>query len=587
VAEQHVERRLAAILCADVAGYTRLTGADEEGTIARLRALRHELIDPLIATHRGRVVKRTGDGTLVEFASVVDALRCAIEVQRGVAPRNAVLPEDKRILFRVGINVGDVVVEDADLLGDCVNIAARLESIAQPGTICLSEDAWRQVKDKIAADYLDVGEQALKNVARPVRVFQVAPGAEASPSSGPALPLPNKPSIAVLPFQNMSGDSEQEYFCDGMVEEIITGLSRMKWLFVIARNSSFAYKGKSPDIRQVGRELGVRYVLEGSVRKSANRVRITGQLIDATNGAHIWADRFEGNLEDIFELQDRVAASVVGAIEPALRDAEMQRSQTKPTASLGAYDYYLRALAAFHNSTRANVADALALCREAVKVDPHYAAAYGLAAWCCVRRRTHGWAENPEEERVAAGAFAERAIELGSNDPEALWMGGITGPYFGGAMDRAAEVIERSLAINPNQALAWASLGIVQSFSGAGDKGIESLERAMRLSPLDPEAFTFKSGIALAHFVVGRYVEAASWADRALSEQPRFMLALRLKMASSGLLGRSAEAQDAMRLALSIDPDVTISKSMKVTLLRRPDHRALYAEGLRKAGLAE
>jgi adenylate cyclase len=340
-------RKIAAILAADVVGYSRLAGADEDRTLARLRALRSDLIDPTVAVHQGRVVKRTGDGALVEFRSVVDAVRCAIEVQRGMVERNAGLPPERRIDFRIGIPLGDIVEEsDGDLMGDGVNISARLEGIAEPGGICLSNAAYEQVRDKLKESFVDLGEQTLKNIARPVRVYRldlVPKAAHVSEAPRPALALPDKPSIAVLPFQNLSGDPEQEYFADGMVEDIITGLSRIKWLFVIARNSSFAYKGKSPDIRQVGRELGVRYVLEGSVRKAADRIRVSAQLIDAATGAHLWAERFDRKADDIFLLQDEITLSVVGAIEPSLRLAEVERVKRKRPDSLDAYDLALRA----------------------------------------------------------------------------------------------------------------------------------------------------------------------------------------------------------------------------------------------------
>jgi adenylate cyclase len=325
-------RRLAAILAADVASYSRLIGADEDGTLERLRTLRRELLDPKIAEHRGRLVKTTGDGLLAEFASVVDALRCATEMQAAMAESNTPLPPDRRIEFRIGINVGDIVVEDGDIFGDGVNVAARLEGLAEPGGICVSARVQEDAAGKLDLAFEDIGEQALKNIARPVRVYRVITARPAMARSGTDPPLPDKPSIAVLPFANISGDSEQEYFADGMVEEIITALSRIRWLFVIARNSSFTYKGQTVDVKQVGRELGVRYVLEGSVRKAATRVRITAQLIDATSGSHLWADRFDGSLEDVFELQDKVAVSVAGVIEPALQAAEMRRSATRPTS---------------------------------------------------------------------------------------------------------------------------------------------------------------------------------------------------------------------------------------------------------------
>jgi adenylate cyclase len=377
-------RRLAAISVADVAGYSRLIGADEGGTLAAFKAIRAQLIDPNIAAHNGRLVKTTGDGLLVEFGSVVDALRCATEVQAGMAERNATAPADKRIEYRIGINMGDVVVEDGDIFGDGVNVAARLEGLAEPGGICVSARVQEDAVGKLDLAFEDMGEQALKNIARPVRAYRMAtrPVPLTEPETT-ALPLPEKPSIAVLPFANMSGDPEQEYFADGMVEEIITALSRIRWLFVIARNSSFTHKGRSVDIRQVGRELGVRYVLEGSVRKAGGRVRITAQLIDAASGAHVWADRFDGSLEDVFGLQDKVATSVAGVIEPALQTAETARSANRPTNDLTAYDLYLRAMAQFFSSATL-IPEALRLIEQAIQRDPRYGPALAWAALCYV-----------------------------------------------------------------------------------------------------------------------------------------------------------------------------------------------------------
>jgi adenylate cyclase len=369
--EQRVERRLTAIFAGDVAGYSRLMGADEEGTLSRLNAHRREFLEPKIAEHRGRIVKRTGDGILIEFASAVDAARCAVEIQHGMIERNAPEPQDKRIEFRIGIHVGDVIIEDGDMFGDGVNIAARLEGIAQPGGICISDDAYRQVRGKLDANFQNAGEQELKNIARPVRVYHLRPGGGATET--PALALPDKPSIAVLPFQNTSGDPEQEYFADGMVEDIITGLSRIKWLFVIARNSTFTYKGRAIDVKQVGRELGVRYVLEGSVRKAADRVRVSGQLIDAATGAHVWAQRFDRRLEDIFALQDEITLNVVGAIEPSLRDAEIERAKRKRPDSLDAYDLVLRAIPHVYLAMPEEAAKALPLLEQALVLDPSYA----------------------------------------------------------------------------------------------------------------------------------------------------------------------------------------------------------------------
>jgi adenylate cyclase len=383
MADGRVERRLSAIFAGDVAGYSRLMGADEEGTLARLNAHRREFLEPNIAEHRGRIVKRTGDGILIEFLSAVDAVRCAIQQQRGMAERNVGVAPDKRIELRVGIHVGDIMIEEGDIFGDGVNIAARLESIAQPGGICISDDAYRQVRGKLDANFQDSGEQALKNIARPVRVYQWQPDTAVAADNVSATPaLPDKPSIAVLPFQNMSGDPEQEYFADGMVEDIITGLSRVKWLFVIARNSSFAYKGKAVDVKQIGRELGVRYVLEGSVRRASNHVRINAQLIDAGNGAHLWAERYDRPLDDIFAMQDEITLSVIGAIEPSLRAAESDRVKRKRPESLGAYDLVLRAMPHVFVAMPEEASKSLPLLERALALEPDYALAHGYLAWC-------------------------------------------------------------------------------------------------------------------------------------------------------------------------------------------------------------
>src|SRR5580700_10421870 len=402
--DERVERRLAAILAADVAGYSRLVGADEEGTLAALKALRRELIDPSVAEHRGRIVKTTGDGLLVEFASVVDALRCATHFQPLIRERNAGTAADRRIEFRIGIHQGDVVVEEGDIFGDGVNVAARLEALAEPGGICVSARVHEDAAGKLDIAFEDLGDQALKNIARPVRVYQVRRDDALSTISRPQLTLPDKPSIAVLPFANMSGDPEQEYFADGMVEEIITAFSRIYWLFVIARNSSFTYKGQAVDVKQVGRELGVRYVLEGSVRKAGQRVRITGQLIDALSGTHLWADRFEGPLEDIFELQDKVASSVAGVIEPELQAAEIARSAHRPTTDLTAYDIYLRAYPTVWSAAR-QVPEVLRLLEQAIGRDPHYGPALAMAAMCCFRLVIDGRSRDPAADRIKGTEF--------------------------------------------------------------------------------------------------------------------------------------------------------------------------------------
>src|SRR5438093_1737890 len=419
--KQPVERRLAAILAADVAGYSRLMGADEEDTLERLKALRRELLDPKIAEHHGRVVKTTGDGMLVEFASVVDAVRCAVAVQQAMRERETGVAADNRIELRIGVNLGDVIVEGDDLYGDGVNIAARVEALADPGGVFVSNTVHDHVRDRLPFLFEDLGEQQVKNIARPVRVYRVRDtGTAAKSPSAPALPLPDKPSIAVLPFANMSGDPEQEYFADGMVEEIITALSRIRWLFVIARNSSFTYKGQAVDVKRVGRELGVRYVLEGSVRKAGQRVRITAQLIDALTGAHLWADRFDGSLEDVFDLQDKIAVSVAGVIEPALQAAEMRRSAARPTNDLSAYDLYLRALATIFPITKGRVLEALGLLEQAIAIDPHYVPALAWASNCHIQLVREGWSEELEMSRRKAGDLARRALQATDNDPDIL-----------------------------------------------------------------------------------------------------------------------------------------------------------------------
>jgi adenylate cyclase len=445
MSEARVERRLAAILAVDVAGYSRLMGADEEGTHERLKAHFAELVHPKITEHRGRVVKNTGDGLLSEFPSVVDAVRCAVEMQREMIARNAALPQQRRIEFRTGINLGDIIIEDGDIFGDGVNIAARLEALAAPGGICLSAAAHEQVRDRLDIAFEDLGEQQVKNIARPVRTYRVALGASsrAALAVGAPLPLPDKPSLAVLPFQNMTGDAEQEYFVDGMVEEITTAIARLPWLFVIARNSAFTYKGRAVDVKQVAQELGVRYLLEGSVRKAGNRVRITGQLIDTTTGAHIWTDRFDGALDDIFDLQDQVASSVAGAIEPKLRQSEIERASRKPTANLTAYDLYLRALAQSYRFTEEGHAEAIALAQQALAIDSFYSPAAALVGWCRVEQQVQGWGALSDEDIGEACRLARQALEAERDDAETIWQAAWTLFRLDGEAAMAAAALDR------------------------------------------------------------------------------------------------------------------------------------------------
>jgi adenylate cyclase len=585
-------RRLAAILAADVAGYSRLMGADEEGTLERLKALRHELVDPKIAEHRGRIVKTTGDGLLVEFASVVDAVRCAVEVQQAMPERNTGVGADKRIELRIGINLGDVIVEGGDLFGDGVNIAARIEALADAGGVFVSNTVHDQVRDRLPFVFEDLGEQRVKNIARPVRVYRIPIAGAPPPTAIPAalpLALPDKPSIAVLPFANMSGDPEQEYFVDGMVEEIITALSRIGWLFVIARNSSFTYKGQAVDVKQVGRELGVRYVLEGSVRKAGQRVRITGQLIDAVTGVHLWADRFDGALDDILELQDQVASGVVGAIEPKLRQSEIERATRKPTESLDAYDLYLRALALRDKHTDDSVREAIALLKRALAIDPGYAPAAALIGWSRTYQISHGRNPVSEGEAAEAATLAKQALEAGKDDPDALWMAAVTLQRFAGEHAVAVAAIDRALMLNPNSAHAWMARGYVWRDRGQQDQAIEALERAMRLSPLDRLRRTFTNGIASAHLAAGRYEQALEWADLTLHEEPGYRGALMHKVVACAQLDRIEEARETLRQWVESQPGLTIARFKAVwsPVLSPPERMAMYVDGLRKAGLPE
>jgi adenylate cyclase len=576
VEEQRVQRRLAAILAADVVGYSRLTGVDEEGTIARLRALRRELIDPAIAEHRGRIVKTTGDGMLVEFASVVDAVRCAVEVQRGMTTHNGAAPRDSRIEFRVGIHLGDVVVDGDDLLGDGVNVAARLEGIAEPGSICLSRGAYEQLHGKLDLAAEDIGEHRLKNIAQPMHVYRMSVDEGARrPTS--VLTLPDKPSIAVLPFQNMSGDPEQEYFADGMVEEITTALSRIRWLFVIARNSSFTYKGRAIDVKQVGRELGVRYVLEGSVRRAGNRIRITGQLIDAINGAHLWADRFDGPLEDVFELQDSVAASVAGVIEPTLEAAEIRRSAQRPTGDLTAYDLYLRARAANQSWDKQSLLRALDLIREALERDPRYAAALALAGTCRYGLHVNGWSEDPERDRQHGIEYARRALRAAGDDPYVLEEAAFTLGYFERDINPALVLIDRSLELNPSFAIGWLRSGWLRLWSGQADLAIEHFEKSLRLNPRNKAPASFAIGVA--HFFARRLDTAAAMLLLSLEENPNWAPSNRFLASCFAHMGRLRDARDIVKKLREMTP-VLVPRAEN---WRIPEDREFYLAGLRLA----
>ena len=584
LATGRVERRLAAILAADVAGYSRLMGADEEGTLARLKALRRELADPKIKEHRGRIVKTTGDGLLIEFASVVDAVRCAVEVQREMADRNADVPSDRRIEFRMGINLGDIIKDGRDIYGDGVNLAARLEALAEPGGICVSRVVRDQVRDKLDFSFEDMGEQQVKNIARPIRVHRIliseASGRSepVSASAKPVLALPDKPSIAVLPFQNMSGDPEQEYFADGMVEEIITALSRIRWLFVVARNSTYTYKGQAVDVKQVGRELGVRYVLEGSVRKASGRVRITAQLIEAETNAHLWADRFDGSLEDVFELQDQVAINVAGVIEPTLQAAEIRRTADRRTNDLAAYDLYLRALPHGLSYEKNRVVQAIDLLGRAIERDPHYGPALALSAWCHVQLDVGGSTDCRDTNRRQAIDLARQALRVAGDDPAVLTHAGHVLGYFGEDIKAAIGLMDRSLELNPSFAHGWRWSGWIRLYAGQADLAIEHFQTSLRLSPRDRTAGRL-TGIGIAHFFGRRFDDAAATLLTSLEELPAHATPYRFLASCYAHMGRLDEAREIVARLKTITPAVVPS----VVPYRNQEHRELFLSGLRMA----
>ena len=581
-------RKIAAILVADVVGYSRLAGADEEGTLARLRALRSDLIDPAMATHRGRVVKRTGDGTLIEFRSVVDAVRCAIEVQNGMVERNAgVLPE-RRIEFRVGIHLGDVVEEaDGDLMGDGVNIAARLEGICEPGGLCLSGAAYEQVRDRVEEIFVDLGQKALKNIARPIQVYGIAWNkqrrASEPASEKPTLSLPDKPSIAVLPFQNMSADPEQDYFADGMVEDIITGLSRIKWLFVIARNSSFTYRGKAVDVRQVGRELGVRYLVEGGVRKSGSRLRVTAQLVEAETGAHLWAEKFDGELKDVFDFQDRITDSVVGIVEPSVRRSEIERSRRKRPESLDAYDLYLRALPLMATISVADAPAGAVLLRDALRLDPNLAVAHAYLSWCHQILFTHGGFG--EADKIAGLEHARAATANPVDDATALAVGAMVIGLLGKNADAALDAIERALSFNPSSAAALYFGAQLYAWSGDLFRGAEYARRALRLSPFDPLLYAAHLALGIAALQEERYEETATWWGKCAEANPKFGMIVIAQAQALALAGRIQEARAVFARGIELEPSASIRTIRELGYIPALEEKMI--RGARMLGLPE
>jgi adenylate cyclase len=566
-------------MAADVAGFSTLVEREETGTLQEL-AGRRQIFDAAVEAYGGRIANTAGDGVIAEFASAIDAVRCAIEIQSKLAERASV------IHFRIGIHIGDVVPNGNDVLGDTVNIAARLQSLAEPGSICISKDVYSQVRKVLALAVTDLHPQPVKGLSDPVHGFRID-GFNEKRENGPEQPpaVPSKPSIAVLPFSNMSDDSEHDYFCDGVVEDIITALSRVRSFFVIARNSSFAYKGRAVDIRQVGRELGVRYVLEGSVRKSANRLRITGQLIEAESGRHIWADRFDGELNDIFEFQDRITESVVGALEPSIRWAEIERARQKRPENLDAYDLVMRAVPGVWSLERAANLIAERTLHEALALDPGYATALALSAWCRAQRAVYLWSADSAEDCARAVQLATDAARLAPDDPFTLTVLGATLTHAK-KLEQAAIHLSKALALDPNSAWAWNRSGWLQAYRGDGLTGIEHQQRALRLSPLDPMAFNFYMGMGGGHFAAGNYETAATWFEKGLDASPTSVWMYRGLAVSQALAGRMDDARASLAKLLAAYPGLTV-RQVRDAMPWAPEPMERFCTGLSLAGLPD
>ena len=570
------KRRLAGILAADVVGYSAMIAADEPAGLARVRALRTDIVEPAAAAHDGRLFKTMGDGFLLEFASAVQALQCAIAIQTTL---NA---QTDGLRLRIGVHQGEVVPEGDDLFGDGVIIAARLEPLADHGGIVISSRVKEDASGKMTLEVDDLGEPELKNIAAKIRAFRVRLEGGHAAAVRPTLALPDKPSIAVLPFQNMSGDPEQVYFVDGMVEDIITGLSRIKWLFVIARNSTFVYKGRATDVKQVGRELGVRYVLEGSVRKVGNQVRVTGQLIDAADATHVWAERYDRALDDIFALQDELTISVVGAIEPSLRQAEIERARRKRPENLDAYDLYLRALPNVFTSMPQTADQALQSLERAIAIEPDYAVAHAMIAWCHHARYQRGGLR--EETKRAALRHARVAIAAGGDDATAL----AVAAFVIGANDldyqTAFNAFDRALALSPSSALAFSFSSLIHAFAGDDAITVDQAVQALRLSPFDSLIYVSWHALSCAHMFAGRFEQAALAASRCEQANPRFSPACLARIAALVNLGRNDDARAVVQRLLALSPDFAISHLPRFT---SPERLAMLADALRQIGLPE
>jgi TolB-like protein/class 3 adenylate cyclase len=584
-----VQRRLAAILAADVVGYSRLMADDEEATLAALKGHREELIAPLVSDHRGRVVKLMGDGLLAEFASVVDATQCAIAIQQGMSRRNRDEAEARRMALRIGINIGDIVIEDQDIYGDGVNVAARLEALAEPGGILVSGDAYRQVHNKLKVSFDYLGENTLRNIPTPVETYRVIDGAQAvddRPADMPAAATrAASPSIAVLPFVNVAGAPEDEYFCDGIAEDLITALSNVRSFFVIDRSSSFTFKGQSTEVKEIGRRLGVRYVLEGSLRKARDRVRVSAQLVEAETGKHVWADRFDGDLEDVFDLQDQIVASVVGALEPQMLRVELDRIHRKRPENFDAYDLTLCGLSHMNKLTAQDTATALDYFRRAIEADPGYARAYAMAAWCYRRRVYLRGMILSEEEKNECLRLARAALQIDNTDPYVLWHAGFAVALVEQDIDSGLSLIDRSLAANPNSNRALLSSGIVRCHSVDPRAAIEQAERAMQMSPLDVAMWVAYGVLATAHVQLGNYEEAAVWARRSVQMHRDHLPAHLALIASLAQTGRLREAETAVAELLEMEPGLSVKAVRQRFQIDRYQNLDGFMEGLGKAGM--
>jgi len=582
--ETPIKRWLAAILAADIAGYSRLMGQDESATVRDLKG-HQAVILPLVARHGGRIMDTAGDGILAVFRSVVGATQCAVEIQSVMAARNKDVPENRQMLFRIGINLGDVIHDESRLYGDGINVAARLEALAAPGGVLVSQAVHDQVRDRLDLVFEDLGQRELKNIAHPVRVYSLRTPAEseAVPAPGAALQPPDKPSIAVLPFLNMSGDPEQEYFADGIVEDILTGLSRLRWLFVIARNSSFSYKGRNVDVRQVGRELGVRYVLEGSVRRGGNRIRITGQLIEAETGNHLWAERYDRALDDVFAIQDEITESVIGCIQPEVYAAEHDRLKRKTPQSLDAWENFIRGMFLYSQHSDTGTREALNMLDRAIELDPCYAQAHGLRAVCLAWRAIQGW-ENRDTAFAEVAEGADRAVACDPAEPWAY----IAHGFIAVASRRDSEAVaamSRAIEASPNFAYAHGLLGAAHAFGGRPDQAIECINRGVRLSPRDIFGDEYALYYAFTYFQAGRYGEAAAAADRAIQLRPGHPTLYMMAAASYGLAGETDKAKRAITQLTNLVPDISAAGVEETFLYCQREDRSRLARGLRAAGL--